>query len=89
MPRSRHNPQFNGDTLGKVLRRRKIDPGIAPELPPKTETDRVVALTAEQATLYAAMVDEIMDQVANAEGIARRGLPDSPGRPRTITSFGS
>ncbi len=57
-----------------VLRRRKIDPGIAPELPPKTETDRVVALTAEQATLYAAMVDEVMDQVANAEGMARRGL---------------
>ncbi|MCU1497377.1 MAG: ATP-dependent helicase [Acidimicrobiales bacterium] len=57
-----------------VLRRRKIDPGIAPELPPKTETDRIVALTAEQATLYAAMVDEIMDQVENAEGMKRRGL---------------
>ncbi|MBX3286976.1 MAG: DEAD/DEAH box helicase [Actinobacteria bacterium] len=57
-----------------VLRRRKVDPGIAPELPPKTETDRVVALTAEQATLYAAMVEEVMDQVANAEGMARRGL---------------
>jgi uncharacterized protein (DUF488 family) len=25
MPRSRHNPQFNGDTLGKALRQRKID----------------------------------------------------------------
>ncbi|CAN5317839.1 DEAD/DEAH box helicase [soil metagenome] len=57
-----------------VLRRRKLDPGIAPELPPKTETDEVVALTAEQATLYAAMVEEVMDQVANAEGMARRGL---------------
>jgi len=57
-----------------VLRRRKIDPGIAPELPPKTETDRIVALTAEQATLYAAMVEEVMDQVENAEGMARRGL---------------
>ncbi len=57
-----------------VLRRRKIDPGIAPELPPKTETDRIVNLTAEQATLYAAMVDETMDQVEHAEGMARRGL---------------
>jgi superfamily II DNA or RNA helicase len=57
-----------------LLRRRKLDPGIAPELPPKTETDEVVALTAEQATLYAAMVEEVMDQVANAEGMARRGL---------------
>ena len=25
VPRSRHNPQFNGDTLGKALRRGKID----------------------------------------------------------------
>jgi len=25
VPRSRHNPQFNADTLGKALRRRKID----------------------------------------------------------------
>src|SRR5690606_18882472 len=48
--------------------------GIAPELPPKTETDRIVALTTEQATLYTAMVDEVMDHVANAEGMARRGL---------------
>ncbi|CAM5455155.1 Superfamily II DNA or RNA helicase OS=Streptomyces albaduncus OX=68172 GN=FHS32_002125 PE=4 SV=1 [Streptomyces griseoloalbus] len=31
-----------------LLRRRKTDPGVAPELPPKTETDRPVALTAEQ-----------------------------------------
>ncbi len=57
-----------------ILRRRKIDPGIAPELPPKTETDRIVSLTTEQATLYAAMVEEIMDQVEQAEGMARRGL---------------
>ena len=28
-----------------LLRRRKSDPGIAPELPPKTETDRAVSLT--------------------------------------------
>src|SRR5437879_558166 len=32
-----------------LLRRRKSDPGIAPELPPKTETDRPVSLTREQA----------------------------------------
>jgi SNF2 family DNA or RNA helicase len=57
-----------------VLRRRKIDPGIAPDLPPKTETDEVVGLTTEQATLYTAMVDEVMEQVEAAEGIARRGL---------------
>jgi superfamily II DNA or RNA helicase len=57
-----------------LLRRRKIDPGIAPDLPPKTETDQIVPLTAEQATLYEAMVRETMAQIATAEGIARRGL---------------
>ncbi|SEH01399.1 Helicase conserved C-terminal domain-containing protein [Nonomuraea solani] len=57
-----------------LLRRRKSDPGIAPELPPKTETDRPVALTTEQAGLYEAVVREIMAQIAGAHGMARRGL---------------
>jgi SNF2 family DNA or RNA helicase len=57
-----------------LLRRRKSDPGIAPELPPKTETDRPVALTVEQAGLYEAVVREIMAQIADAQGMARRGL---------------
>ncbi len=57
-----------------LLRRRKSDPGIAPELPPKTETDRAVALTAEQAGLYEAAVREGLAAVAEADGLARRGL---------------
>ncbi|MBB5782202.1 DEAD/DEAH box helicase [Nonomuraea jabiensis] len=57
-----------------LLRRRKSDPGIAPELPPKTETDRPVALTTEQAGLYEAVVRESMAQIAEARGMARRGL---------------
>ena len=57
-----------------VLRRRKTDPTIAPELPPKTETDRLVPLSDEQATLYRAVVAEVLDEIAEAEGIARRGL---------------
>jgi hypothetical protein len=57
-----------------LLRRRKIDPDIAPDLPPKTETDHVVPLTAEQATLYAATVEEVLDRVAEADGMSRRGL---------------
>ncbi|MFI6392628.1 SNF2-related protein [Nonomuraea sp. NPDC050540] len=57
-----------------LLRRRKSDPGIAPELPPKTETDRPVPLTTEQAALYEAVVREIMAQIESAEGMARRGL---------------
>ncbi|MFJ6728069.1 DEAD/DEAH box helicase [Streptomyces sp. NPDC091281] len=57
-----------------LLRRRKSDPGIAPELPPKTETDRPVALTAEQAGLYEAVVRETLAAVAEADDMARRGL---------------
>ncbi|MEU1181758.1 DEAD/DEAH box helicase [Streptomyces sp. NPDC005820] len=57
-----------------LLRRKKSDPGIAPELPPKTETDRVVPLTAEQTSLYEALVRETMAKIAESEGIARRGL---------------
>jgi SNF2 family DNA or RNA helicase len=57
-----------------LLRRRKSDPGIAPELPPKTETDHPVALTPEQAALYQAQVRETMARIEKADGIARRGL---------------
>ncbi|MET9776600.1 SNF2-related protein [Streptomyces sp. NPDC006367] len=57
-----------------LLRRRKSDPGIVPELPPKTETDRPVALTREQAALYEAVVRESMAAIEAADGIARRGL---------------
>ncbi len=57
-----------------LLRRRKSDPDIAPDLPPKTETDRVVPLTTEQVTLYKATVDEVMAEVEAADGMSRRGL---------------
>lgn len=57
-----------------LLRRRKSDPGIAPELPAKTETDHPVALTPEQAALYQAQVRETMARIEKADGIARRGL---------------
>ncbi|MGW0550353.1 DEAD/DEAH box helicase, partial [Streptomyces altiplanensis] len=57
-----------------LLRRRKSDPGIAPELPPKTETDHAVPLTAEQARLYEAVVRETLAAISEAEGFARRGL---------------
>ncbi|MYS72515.1 ATP-dependent helicase, partial [Streptomyces sp. SID5926] len=57
-----------------LLRRRKSDPGIVPELPPKTETDHPVPLTREQAALYEAVVRESMLAIEEAEGIGRRGL---------------
>ncbi|MFI9419167.1 DEAD/DEAH box helicase [Streptomyces werraensis] len=58
-----------------LLRRRKTDPGIAPELPPKTETDRPVGLTAEQQTLYRKQVETVMGEIRSGTGgIARSGL---------------
>ncbi|PKW06247.1 Superfamily II DNA or RNA helicase, SNF2 family [Streptomyces sp. 1222.5] len=67
------------DRLGRLvrpflLRRRKSDPGIAPELPPKTETDHPVTLTGEQAGLYEALVRETLARIAAADDMARRGL---------------
>ncbi|MGW7358447.1 SNF2-related protein [Streptomyces sp. NPDC054802] len=57
-----------------LLRRRKSDPGIAPELPPKTETDRAVSLTPEQTGLYEAVVRETLAAISEADGMERRGL---------------
>ncbi|GAA2470937.1 DEAD/DEAH box helicase [Streptomyces longisporus] len=57
-----------------LLRRKKSDPGIVPELPPKTETDHPVPLTREQAALYEAVVRESMLAIETSDGIARRGL---------------
>ncbi|MHC5261204.1 DEAD/DEAH box helicase [Streptomyces sp. UC4497] len=57
-----------------ILRRKKSDPGIVPELPPKTESDHPAPLTREQVSLYEAVVRESMAQIEEAEGIGRRGL---------------
>ncbi|HVC14470.1 MAG TPA: DEAD/DEAH box helicase [Acidimicrobiales bacterium] len=57
-----------------VLRRLKSDRSIAPDLPEKIETKERCPLTREQATLYQAVVDEMLAKVAGAEGIERRGL---------------
>ena len=79
VPVERYRDPDVTERLGRVvrpflLRRRKSDPRIAPELPAKTETDRVVPLTAEQVTLYEAVVRETLAKIATSEGIERRGL---------------
>jgi SNF2 family DNA or RNA helicase len=56
-----------------LLRRKKTDPDIAPELPRKTETDRFVPLTSEQATLYEAVVRENLAEIRKSDGIQRAG----------------
>jgi superfamily II DNA or RNA helicase len=66
--------RFAGLIRPFLLRRKKTDPGIAPELPRKTETDLFVPLTAEQVTLYEAMVRETMEAIETRQGIERAGL---------------
>ncbi len=79
LPIERDNDRKATERLQKLLRpfllrRHKTDPGIAPELPDKIERDVIVPLTGEQVTLYKAAVDTTLAEVAEAEGIARRGL---------------
>ncbi|MCX6398890.1 MAG: DEAD/DEAH box helicase [Propionibacteriales bacterium] len=63
------------DLIGPfLLRRRKSDPGIAPELPPKTETDHLLGLTREQVVLYEAFVKDSMERIERADEETRRGL---------------
>ncbi|CAI9402206.1 DEAD/DEAH box helicase [Nocardioides sp. T2.26MG-1] len=63
------------DLIGPfLLRRRKSDPGIAPELPAKTETDHRLSLTREQVVLYESFVRDTMARIERADEDARRGL---------------
>ena len=63
------------DLIGPfLLRRRKSDPGIAPELPAKTETDHPLGLTQEQVVLYEAFVRDTMERIERADVETRRGL---------------
>ncbi len=57
-----------------VLRRLKTDPSIVPDLPRKLEMDVLCSLTREQAGIYRAVVDEMLDRIAHTEGFERRGL---------------
>ncbi|HWU21728.1 MAG TPA: SNF2-related protein [Nocardioides sp.] len=65
------------DLIGPfLLRRRKSDPGIAPELPPKTETEHLLGLTREQVVLYEAFVKDTLERIEflPADDPGRRGL---------------
>ncbi|QBR92802.1 DEAD/DEAH box helicase [Nocardioides euryhalodurans] len=60
-----------------LLRRRKSDPGIAPELPPRTDTDHLLSLTREQVVLYEAFVRDSLDRIERADPrdtVTRAGL---------------
>ena len=57
-----------------ILRRLKTDPTIIQDLPDKLEMTTYCTLTAEQATLYQAVVKDSLQQLEVSEGIGRRGL---------------
>jgi SNF2 family DNA or RNA helicase len=57
-----------------VLRRLKTDKTIIADLPDKIEMKEFCTLTREQASLYQAVVDDMLDRIDNSEGMERRGL---------------
>jgi len=57
-----------------ILRRLKTDPRVIQDLPEKVETKVYCTLSKEQATLYEAVVQDVMKQIEEKEGIERRGL---------------
>jgi SNF2 family DNA or RNA helicase len=57
-----------------VLRRLKSDPHILVDLPDKMEMKVFCNLTREQAALYEALVNDMLGQIGQSRGIARRGL---------------
>jgi len=58
-----------------ILRRVKTDPRVISDLPEKVETKVYCTLTEEQATLYEAVVRDVIEKIESSEdGIQRRGL---------------
>jgi len=57
-----------------ILRRLKTDRTVISELPDKTEIRAYCPLSRKQAALYKQSVKELEEQLANAEGIQRKGL---------------
>ncbi|MGW6445407.1 DEAD/DEAH box helicase [Lentzea sp. NPDC055074] len=80
VPVERHNDQDAAARLRKitnpfVLRRVKTDPRIISDLPDKVEMRQLCNLTTEQASLYQAVVNDMLEKIEEAdEGIERRGL---------------
>ena len=56
-----------------VLRRLKSDPRVVADLPDKQHIRVDAPLTREQATLYRAVVEDMMEQVKESEGASRKG----------------
>ncbi len=57
-----------------VLRRLKTDKEIIQDLPDKMEMNVFCNLTREQASLYEAVVKEMLEKIEETDGMTRRGL---------------
>lgn len=57
-----------------VLRRLKTDPKIIKDLPEKMEMNVYCNLVVEQASLYEAVVKDMINKIEESEGIKRKGL---------------
>ena len=57
-----------------LLRRLKTDRTVIDDLPEKFEVRQLCNLTTEQATLYKAVVDDMLGRIGESRGIKRKGL---------------
>ncbi|GAB1691534.1 SNF2-related protein [Krasilnikovia sp. M28-CT-15] len=57
-----------------LLRRVKADPAVLTDLPDKRHVRHLCGLTAEQATLYQAVLDELLGRLAEAHDKRRKGI---------------
>jgi SNF2 family DNA or RNA helicase len=57
-----------------ILRRLKTDKSIIADLPEKMEMKVFCPLTKEQASLYEAVVEQAAEDIADSEGIQRKGI---------------
>jgi SNF2 family DNA or RNA helicase len=78
LPIERHKSKERSEMLRGiiqpfVLRRLKTDPTIINDLPEKMVMLVSYNLTPEQASLYAAVVDEMLGKIEQARGIERKG----------------
>lgn len=79
LPIERYNDKEAGIKLRSIvspfiLRRLKTDPTIIKDLPDKIEMKEHCNLTKEQATLYEAVVKDMLRKIEESEGIERKGM---------------
>ncbi|MGH7765247.1 MAG: DEAD/DEAH box helicase, partial [Candidatus Dormibacteraceae bacterium] len=79
VPVERYRDEAAADTLQRltrpfVLRRLKTDRTIISDLPDKLEMKVYCNITREQATLYQAVLDDMLQKIEDSEGIKRKGL---------------